>query len=81
MYFVLKAFIRGLNVNTSEIVKISLDLVDMKELPADSEVYVTGNNIERVLYGIDIGVGELAYAKENDFDCVIAHHPTGTINH
>jgi len=68
-------------MDTSEILKISLDLVDMKELPADSEVYVPGNNIKKMLYGIDIGIGELAYAKENNFDCVIAHHPTGTINH
>ncbi|MHA2305030.1 MAG: Nif3-like dinuclear metal center hexameric protein [Candidatus Hodarchaeales archaeon] len=64
-------------MNTDEIVKISLDLVNMSQLPADSEIFVPGDNIKKVLYGIDIGVAELAYAKENNYDCVIAHHPHG----
>lgn len=62
-------------MNTDEIVKIALDLVNMTELPDDSEIYVPGSDIKKILYGIDIGVAELAFAKENDYDCVIAHHP------
>lgn len=68
-------------MNTDEIIKIALDLVDIKELPADSAVYVPGKNIHRILYGIDIGIAEILFAKENGFDCVIAHHPVGLINH
>jgi hypothetical protein len=68
-------------VDTNEIVSMSLDLIEMKELPADSSIYVPGKNIKKVLYGIDIGVAELAYAKEENFDCVIAHHPVGVVNY
>ncbi|MHA2346650.1 MAG: hypothetical protein ACXACP_08040 [Candidatus Hodarchaeales archaeon] len=66
-------------LNTDDIVNISLKLVDMKELPKDSAVYVKGENIQKILYGIDIGTTELLYAKENNFDCVIAHHPVGVV--
>ena len=66
-------------LSTDDIVKISLELVDMKELPKDSAVYVEGKNIKKILYGIDIGTTELLYAKENDYDCVIAHHPVGLV--
>ncbi|MFW9903873.1 MAG: hypothetical protein ACFFFH_06035 [Candidatus Thorarchaeota archaeon] len=68
-------------MNTDDIVEVALDLVNMKELPADSAVYVPGENIRNILYGIDIGVAELYYAKDQGFDCVIAHHPVGLINH
>jgi hypothetical protein len=68
-------------MNTDGIIEVALDLVDMKELPADSAIYVPGENIKKILYGIDIGVAELQYAKEHGFDCVIAHHPVGLINH
>ena len=60
---------------------MALDLVEMNKLPADSAVYVAGENINKILYGIDIGIAELLFAKENGFDCVIAHHPVGLINH
>lgn len=66
-------------LSTDDIVNISLELVDMTELPKDSAVYVEGENIQKILYGIDIGTTELLYAKENDFDCVIAHHPVGVV--
>ncbi|MFX1508341.1 MAG: hypothetical protein ACFFDC_19845 [Promethearchaeota archaeon] len=68
-------------MDTDDIVEVALDLVNMNELPADSAVYVPGENIKNILYGIDIGVAELHYAKEQGFDCVIAHHPVGLINH
>ncbi|MFX0125323.1 MAG: hypothetical protein ACFFAE_16970 [Candidatus Hodarchaeota archaeon] len=67
-------------MHTDEIIKIALDLVGMKELPIDSAVYIPGENISNILYGIDIGAAELLYAKEQGFDCVIAHHPVGLTN-
>ena len=68
-------------MHTDDIIKVALDLVGMNDLPDDSAVYVPGENINKILYGIDIGVAELHYAKEHGFDCVIAHHPVGLINH
>jgi hypothetical protein len=68
-------------VDTDDIISVALDLVGMNELPVDSTVYVPGHNIKNILYGIDIGVAELHYAKEQGYDCVIAHHPVGLINH
>ena len=67
-------------MNTNEIIQITLDLVGMTDLPADSTVYVRGKDITNILYGIDIGVAELLYAKDHGFDCVIAHHPVGLVN-
>ena len=66
-------------ISTDEIVDLSLKLVDMNELPNDSAVYVEGKNIKKILYGIDIGTTELLYAKDNGYDCVLAHHPVGVV--
>jgi hypothetical protein len=67
-------------MDTKDIVKVALDLVDMKHLPEDSTIYVPGDNISKILYGIDIGASELLYAKQKEFNCVISHHPVGLIN-
>ncbi|MHA1228861.1 MAG: hypothetical protein ACTSPV_19220 [Candidatus Hodarchaeales archaeon] len=67
-------------MDTTELVQVSLDLVGMKTLPKDSAIYVPGSNISSILYGIDIGVAELNYAKEQGYDCVMAHHPIGLVN-
>jgi hypothetical protein len=64
-------------VNTDTLMKIALDLVDFDAVPDDSAIYVTGDEIERVLFGLDIGVGELVMAHRLGYDCVIAHHPVG----
>ncbi len=49
----------------------------MEELPADSCVYISGSNLNRVMFGIDIGPAELLLARELECDAVIAHHPAG----
>lgn len=49
----------------------------MDELPADSTVYISGSNLNRVMFGIDIGPAELLLARELECDAVIAHHPAG----
>ncbi len=64
-------------MNTEELMQISLDLVGMKEIPADSAIHVRGENIRRVLFGIDISSAELLFAKNEGFHCVIGHHPRG----
>ncbi|MFX0013113.1 MAG: hypothetical protein ACFFB2_04735 [Promethearchaeota archaeon] len=67
-------------MNTDDIIKVALDLVNMNDLPADSAIYVPGEGISKVLYGIDIGATELLYAKKHEYDAVIAHHPVGVVN-
>jgi len=64
-------------MNTEEIMEIALNLSGQKEIPYDSEIYVHGENIKRVLFGIDISTSELILAQKMKCDCVIAHHPLG----
>jgi len=57
--------------------KLALDMVGFEAIPADSEIYVPGDSIRRILVGIDIGSAELLIAKEQRYDAVMAHHPAG----
>jgi len=66
-------------MNTTEIMDLALSMVGIEEIPADSQIYHHGENIRKVLFGIDIGVAELSIAKQMGYDAVIAHHPTGAI--
>ena len=61
-------------MNTQEMVKIALDLVGYGELPVDSELTVPGEDIHRILAGIDMGTAELMLAKQLGYDCVARHH-------
>ena len=70
--------VKGENaMNTKEIMELSLKLAGLKEVPKDSATYVSGDNIRKVLFGIDVGVSELLLAKQLGCDAVIAHHPVG----
>lgn len=64
-------------MTTEDLTHIALDLGAMTELPADSAVYVPGENIRRVMMGIDIGAAELMLGRQLGVDAVIAHHPAG----
>ncbi len=64
-------------VSTEELMQMALELVDFDRLPADSAIYVSGDGIERVLFGLDIGTGELLLARQLGYQAVIAHHPVG----
>jgi len=64
-------------MNTSDIMRIALDLVGFKEIPEDSAIYVEGDNIRRIMIGIDIKASELHLAKQMGIDVVVAHHPSG----
>lgn len=64
-------------MNTEEIMELSLKLAGLKEVPEDSAIYMSGDNIRKVLFGIDAGVPELLIAKQLGYDAVIAHHPQG----
>lgn len=62
-------------VNTYQIMQVALDLGGFDEVPADSGIWVEGDNLERVLVGLDVGPAELKIARDLGFDAVIAHHP------
>jgi putative NIF3 family GTP cyclohydrolase 1 type 2 len=64
-------------MNTKEIMKLALNIAKLKEIPEDSAIYVSGENIHKALFGIDAGVPELLLAKQLGYDAVIAHHPQG----
>lgn len=64
-------------MNTDLLMQVALDLVGFEEIPADSAIYVPGEGIERVLFGLDIGTAELLMARQLGYDAVIAHHPVG----
>ncbi len=65
-------------VTTQELMQMALGLVEMQDIPGDSAIYHPGENIRKVLFGIDISTAELAMAKQLGFDAVIAHHPPQT---
>jgi hypothetical protein len=67
----------NITVDTEEIMELSLQLAGLKEVLDDSTIYVSGENIGKVLFGIDAGVPELLLAKQLGYDSVIAHHPQG----
>jgi len=70
-------------MNTEEILELALKIAGLKRVPEDSAIYVSGDNIRKVLFGIDAGVSELLLAQQLGYDAVIAHHPQGgtaTIN-
>ena len=64
-------------MNTDEIMDLALRMVGFEAIPADSEIYVPGDNIRKALFGIDIGSAELLMAKDQGYDIVISHHPVG----
>jgi len=60
----------------TEIMSLANQLAGSATTPADSEIYVDGD-VQRVLFGIDVDVGELLLARQLGLDGVIAHHPVG----
>ncbi len=64
-------------MDTDQLMAIALGMAGQREVPADSQVLVPGGNIRRILMGIDIGEAEVLLAKQQGYDCVIAHHPCG----
>ncbi len=70
-------------MDTEEIMRLALKLAGLKDVPEDSAIYVSGDNIRKIFFSIDAGVPELLLAKQLGYDAVFAHHPQGgtaTIN-
>ena len=66
-----------MSVDTAEIMKIGLDLVNWNKLPSDSAIHLKGNNIRKVLITVDVSIAELIFANKINCDAVVAHHPIG----
>ncbi|MCM8747649.1 hypothetical protein NET02_00655 [Thermomicrobiaceae bacterium CFH 74404] len=64
-------------LSTDELMQVALEMAGMSRPPADSAIYVPGDSLRRVLFGIDIGPAELLIARELGCDGVVAHHPAG----
>lgn len=58
---------------------IALNLVGFERIPADSAIHVEGENIKKILFGIDADAPELLLAKQLGYDTVISHHPKGEL--
>lgn len=64
-------------LDTDQILKIALDMVDWNSIPADTAIHVHGKNIKKVMLMIDVSTADLMLAKNLGCDAVISHHPIG----
>lgn len=65
-------------LNTDEMLDIALRLAGLEKCPADAAVIVPGENIKKVLVGIDMNTPEITIGKLMGYDCVCSHHPRNT---
>jgi len=64
-------------MTTAEIMQVALDQAGLDTIPADSAVHIPGSGLRRALFGVDLEVGEILFAKQAGFDVIVAHHPVG----
>ena len=62
-------------MNTKDVMNLSLELAGFDKIPEDSQIFYSGENVSRILFGIDIWPEDIGYAKEHGYDLVISHHP------
>lgn len=65
-------------LNTQEMLNVALELAGLEKTTADAAVIVPGENIKKVLVGIDINTPEVVIGKLLGYDCVCSHHPRNT---
>jgi len=65
-------------MNTQKMMDTALELAGLENMPADCDIVVPGDNIKKVLMGVDMDTAELLLAKELGYDCVVSHHPKNT---
>lgn len=64
-------------MDSSELMGVALEQAGLDAIPADSGIHIPGTGFKRALFGVDLEVGELLWAREAGFDVVVAHHPVG----
>lgn len=62
-------------MNTKDLMNAALKLAKLDVMPYDTDIIVDGENIKKVLIGIDMETPELLLARTLGFDCVVSHHP------
>lgn len=62
-------------MNTKEIMEIALKLAGLDEMPSDTSINVEGDDIQKILIGIDMENPEILLAKSLGYDLVVSHHP------
>ena len=63
-------------MNTKQIMDLALEMAGLTEIPADSGIIIPGENINKVLAGVDMEAAEVLLAKKQGYDLVLTHHPT-----
>lgn len=64
-------------MNTDQFMALALEMSGLTEIPGDSAIYHPGDDIKRIMLGIDIKGPEVKMAADMGFDAAISHHPTG----
>ncbi|MCL2168630.1 MAG: Nif3-like dinuclear metal center hexameric protein [Defluviitaleaceae bacterium] len=62
-------------MNTQELMDIAIKAAGIDKVPSDSGIMVPGENIKKVLFGVDMDTPEILLGKQLGYDCVISHHP------
>ncbi|MCL2421942.1 MAG: hypothetical protein FWD03_08805 [Defluviitaleaceae bacterium] len=65
-------------MTTQELMNTALKTAKLDTMPDDCGIIVAGQNIKKVLMGVDMDTAELLLAKELGYDCVVSHHPRNT---
>lgn len=66
-------------VSTQDLMDWSVALAGQSTMPADSAIYIPGQNIKKVLFGIDVHAPDLLLGQKLGVDAVIAHHPADAL--
>jgi len=65
-------------MTTQKLMDIALELAGVDKMPGDCEITVPGQDIKKVIMGVDMDTPELLLAKQLGYDCVVTHHPRNT---
>lgn len=62
-------------MTTDEIMQAALSLSGLDKIPGDCGIVVPGENIRRILAGVDMETAEIILGKRLGYDLVLSHHP------
>ena len=65
-------------MTTKEMMDVALKMAKYDEIPEDCGIIVEGEDIKKVLFGVDMDTAEIMLAKQLGYDCVVSHHPRNT---
>jgi hypothetical protein len=63
-------------MHSDEVLALAMKMAGINEVPRDTMIYVPGK-MKKILFGIDIDLADVMFAKELGYDGVIGHHPIG----